>query len=115
VLNTLAPTNFNVAGIVDLATKPPILWFRGADDAIVSDTSFFDLNFLGQVGAIPGWPGAEVAPAQPMVSQTRAVLERYAGAGGSYHEIVYEETGHSTPIERTDEFAASLADALPSA
>lgn len=115
VLNTLAPTNFTTTAIVDLDVKPPVLWFRGADDAIVSDTSFFDLNFLGTVGAIPGWPGADVAPAQPMVSQTRAVLDRYAANGGAYEEIVYEETGHSTPIERTSEFAAALSEALPAA
>ena len=33
-------------------------------------------------GAVPGWPGADVYPPQPMVAQIRAVLERYAEAGG---------------------------------
>jgi len=105
VLNTMAPKYFDVSGIVDLATKPPILWVHGADDAIVSDTSLFDLNFLGQLGAIPGWPGAEVAPPQPMVSQTRSVFERY----GDYDEVIYENCGHSAHLEHPEEFRSALA------
>jgi pimeloyl-ACP methyl ester carboxylesterase len=104
VLNTMVPRYFDVSGIVDLAAKPPILWVHGADDVIVSDTSLFDLNFLGQLGAIPGWPGAETAPPQPMVTQTRAVLERY----GNSTEIVYENCGHSAHLEHPDEFRAAL-------
>ena len=82
VLNTMAPTVFDVSGIVDLPDKPPVLWVRGDADQIVSDTSVFDLAFLGSVGAVPGWPGAEVFPPQPMVTQTRSVLDRYAATGG---------------------------------
>ena len=59
-------------------------------DAIVSDTSLFDLAYLGSLGLVPGWPGAEACPPQPMVGQTRAVLERYAAAGGAYREVVYD-------------------------
>ena len=36
-----------------------------------------DLAHLGSLGAIPGWPGAATWPAQPMVAQTRAMLDRY--------------------------------------
>jgi pimeloyl-ACP methyl ester carboxylesterase len=108
VLNTMAPTYLNLSGIVDLADKPPILWVRGADDAIVSDTSFFDLNFLGQLGAVPGWPGAGVAPPQPMIAQTRAVLDRYAGDGGRYRELVFDNCGHSPFLEHPDEFRSAL-------
>jgi pimeloyl-ACP methyl ester carboxylesterase len=108
VLNTMVPQHLNLTGICDLADKPPILWIRGEADAIVSDGSFFDLNMLGQVGVIPGWPGAEVAPPQPMVSQTRAVLDRYAAAGGTYREVALPDTGHSPHLERPDQFAAAL-------
>ena len=104
VLNTMVPRYFDVSGIVDLESKPPILWVHGADDVIVSDTSLFDLNFLGQLGAVPGWPGAEVAPPQPMVTQTRAVLDRY----GNYEELVYENCGHSAHLEHPAEFHAAL-------
>jgi pimeloyl-ACP methyl ester carboxylesterase len=104
VLNTMVPRYFDVSGIVHLATKPPILWIHGADDAIVSDTSLFDLNYLGELGAIPGWPGAEVAPAQPMVTQTRAVLADY----GNSVEVIYESCGHSAHLEYPEEFRAAL-------
>lgn len=108
VLNTMTPDHLDLTGIVDLGTKPPILWVRGENDAIVSDTSFFDLNFLGQIGAIPGWPGAEVAPPQPMVTQTRQVLDAYAAAGGTYRELVLPECGHSPHLEHEREFVEAL-------
>lgn len=108
VLNTMTPRYFNVSGIVDVATKPAILWIHGEDDAIVSDTSLFDLNFLGQLGAIPGWPGAEIAPPQPMVTQTRAVLDTYASRGGSYTELEWADCGHSAHLEHPDKFIEAL-------
>lgn len=104
ILNTMAPTVFNASGIVDLDRKPPVLWIRGENDAIVSDASFFDLNYLGQIGVIPGWPGDDVAPAQPMIAQTRAVLEAYAAAGGEFREVVLENCGHSPHLEHPAAF-----------
>ncbi|PXY32577.1 alpha/beta fold hydrolase [Prauserella muralis] len=109
VLNALAPTHFRLADLHTITPKPPILWIRGADDQIVSDTSMFDLAYLGSIGAVPGWPGAETCPPQPMVAQTRAVLERYAAEGGAVDEVVLADTGHSPHIERPDEFLATLA------
>ena len=108
VLNALAPTNFSTAGIVDLEVKPPILWVRGTADAIVSDASYFDLNMLGKAGVVPGWPGDDVAPPQPMVTQTRQVLEAYAAAGGSYTELAFEGVGHAPHLERPAEFVEAL-------
>lgn len=108
VLNTMAPTHHNVSAIVDLDDKPAVLWVRGDVDAIVGDESFFDLNTLGKHGVIPGWPGEEVAPPQPMVAQTRDVLDAYAAAGGSYREVVLEGAGHSAHIERPAEFLAAF-------
>jgi pimeloyl-ACP methyl ester carboxylesterase len=81
---------------------------RGDQDAIVSDASYFDINFLGQVGVIPGWPGEEVAPAQQMIAQTRAVLDRYAANGGSYREVVFEGAGHSPHLEDPARFTSEL-------
>ncbi|MAT17941.1 MAG: alpha/beta hydrolase [Leifsonia sp.] len=109
VLNTMSPDHFDTTAIVDLPSKPPVLWVRGTADAIVSDASFFDLNMLGQVGAVPGWPGADVAPPQPMVTQTREVLERYAQAGGSYRELAFEDCGHSPHLEQPAEFDSAFA------
>jgi pimeloyl-ACP methyl ester carboxylesterase len=108
VLNTMAPGHFNVSGIVDLPEKPGILWIRGAQDAIVSDASYFDINYLGQVGVIPGWPGEAVAPAQQMIAQTRAVFDRYAANAGEYRELLLENCGHSPHLEHQDEFVEAL-------
>lgn len=110
VLNTMVPRYFDVSGIVDLESKPSILWIHGLDDVIVSDTSLFDLNYLGQLGAIPGWPGADVAPPQPMVLQTRTVLDRYTQRGGSCREVTFENCGHSAHLERPAEFMAALTE-----
>lgn len=78
--------------------KPPILWVRGSEDQIVSDSSLFDMGTLGALGAVPGWPGAEVFPSQPMVGQTRAVLQKY----GNFSEHLVDDTGHSPQIEKPE-------------
>lgn len=109
VLNTMAPQHHDVSAIVDLAAKPPILWIHGEKDAIVSDGSFFDLNMLGQVGVIPGWPGADVAPPQPMKTQTRAVLDRYRANGGEYREVALPDAGHAPHLDEADVFVAELS------
>jgi pimeloyl-ACP methyl ester carboxylesterase len=108
VLNTMSPGNFNTSGIVDLAVKPAILWIHGSDDVIVSDTSFFDLNYLGQLGMIPGWPGADVAPPQPMIQQTRAVLHAYRDTGGELTELELADCGHSPHLEHPAAFLEAL-------
>jgi pimeloyl-ACP methyl ester carboxylesterase len=112
VLNTMAPQYFNVTGIVELAEKPPILWIHGSDDAIVGDTSLFDINYLGQLGVIPGWPGVEVAPPQPMITQTRAVFDAYRAAGGTVTELELADCGHSPHLEYPDRFLAALTEQL---
>lgn len=112
VLNTMVPKHFNTSGIVELTQKPPILWIYGTADAIVSDGSFYDINHLGAVGVIPGWPGADVAPAQEMVSQTRDVLAAYRKAGGSVTEVSLEGAGHSPHLERPEDFLAALTDLI---
>jgi pimeloyl-ACP methyl ester carboxylesterase len=101
--NALAPKYLNQAAFANAVSKPPILWIRGADDQIVSDTSFFDFGFLGQLGAVPGWPGAEVYPPQPMVTQVRTVLNNYQANGGQYSEVVLPDCGHSPHIEKPRE------------
>jgi pimeloyl-ACP methyl ester carboxylesterase len=88
--------------------KPPILWVRGADDQIVSDNSFFDFGTLGKLGFVPGWPGDDMYPPQPMLAQTRHVLDQYAARGGRYAEQVIAEAGHSPYIEKPAEFNTRL-------
>lgn len=104
VNNALSPKYCNVSGIVEINPKPPILWIYGSADQIVSDRSLSDAGTLGAIGVIPNWPGPEIFPAQPMVSQTRAVLERYQANGGSYREVVMADVGHTPYIERMDAF-----------
>ena len=108
VLNSLTPKVFNTTGIVDLGVKPPILWIHGKQDAIVGDASYFDLNQLGKAGIIPGWPGDDVAPPQPMIAQTRAVLTRYRDAGGRFTELALDDCGHSPHLEHPDTFRDAL-------
>ncbi|GIE78541.1 alpha/beta hydrolase [Actinoplanes philippinensis] len=109
VLNAMSPKHFDVAdALAGAEPKPPIVWIRGDRDLIMSDTSLLDRAYRGSIGEMPDWPGADVAPPQPMVGQTRAVLQRYAGAGGSYREIVYGDCGHLPHIERAAAFAAEL-------
>ncbi|WP_043631427.1 alpha/beta fold hydrolase [Nonomuraea candida] len=105
VLNALAPTYFRLDDLHELGPRPPVLWIRGADDVIVSDASLFDLAHLGALGVVPGSPGT---PAQPMVSQTRAVLERY----GRYREAVLEDCGHSPHLEHPAAFLRLLTEHL---
>ena len=86
-----------------MSYKPPVLWLHGADDQIVSDTSLFDLGFLGQLGAVPAWPGVEVYPPQPMKTQVRALLDNYKRNGGQYREVMLADCGHSPHIEKQAE------------
>jgi pimeloyl-ACP methyl ester carboxylesterase len=111
VNNALSPKYVNQADFATIAHKPPVLWIHGADDQIVSDTSFFDFGYLGQLGFVPGWPGAEVYPPQPMKSQVRFVLESYQGNGGHYEEVELADCGHSPHIEQL-EAVMGLVDAF---
>ncbi len=101
--NALSPKYMNQADLATIDPKPPILWIRGADDQIVSDTSFFDFGFLGQLGAVPGWPGADAYPAQPMIAQIRTVFNNYRANGGEYREVVLSDCGHSPHVEKQEE------------
>lgn len=111
-INATSPKNLNLSGIVDMPQKPPILWIRGDSDQIVADNSLFDFGTLGMLGAVPGWPGEEVFPPQPMVSQTRTVLERYRANGGRYQEVVIADAGHSPHLEQPQTFMAALLEHL---
>lgn len=112
VLNALSPKYCDLTTFAEAGCSAPVLWVRGDADAIVSDTSLVDVGHLGAIGVVPGWPGEDVAPAQPMVQQTRRLLEAYAAAGGSYREQVFAGTGHFPFTQRPEEFAALLRDHL---
>jgi len=108
ISNSLAPQYANVSAIADIPKKPPILWVRGDRDSLVSDRSFSDLATLGQLNLIPGYPGEEAFPPQPMVAQTRAVLEKYKANGGAYREVVFEGCAHAAMLEDSPRFLKEL-------
>jgi pimeloyl-ACP methyl ester carboxylesterase len=113
--NSLSPKYCDLSGLASIDRKPPVLWIRGSDDQVISDASMFDLGHLGKLGAVPGWPGDGVYPPQPMVAQTRAVLDAYRERGGDYREEVLEACGHSPHIERAEAFMRLLLDHLGAA
>ncbi|ARS88641.1 alpha/beta fold hydrolase [Natrarchaeobaculum aegyptiacum] len=101
VNNALSPKYFDCSSIteVDAEEKPAIHWLRGDADQIVSNESLFDIGALGQMGEVPGWPGEDVFPPQPMVDQTRAVFEEYEERGGTVEEVVFANVGHTPHVE----------------
>jgi hypothetical protein len=74
-----------VALIHDLDPKPPILGTHGMQDIVVADGSPWEMGTLAQI---------------------RAVLERYAQAGGSVETELFERSGHFPPIDAAERWSA---------
>jgi pimeloyl-ACP methyl ester carboxylesterase len=110
--NAISPKYCNLEDFAQVQPGPPVLWVRGEDDTIVSDTSLLDFGYLGQLDAVPGWPGADVYPPQPMVSHMRVALDAYEARGGRYREEVIPDCGHTPPVEKPQEFQRLLFDFL---
>jgi pimeloyl-ACP methyl ester carboxylesterase len=102
ILNALSGKYCNWAGIVDIAPKPPILWTHGSADIVVADGSAWEMGTLGKLGYIPGWPGEEVYPPQPMVAQIRTVLQRYQAAGGYVEMEMFAGSGHGPHVDAAE-------------
>ena len=101
----MAPNNQpDVSRLYTIDPKPPLLWLRGDSDQVIADMSMFDLATFGKLGVVPGWPGDDVCPPQPMIAQISSVLEKYAAAGGVVTEAVIEDCGHTPFVELADEF-----------
>jgi pimeloyl-ACP methyl ester carboxylesterase len=105
ILNALSPKYCNWADIVDLDPKPPILWTHGTADIVVADGAAWEIGTLGKMGAVPGWPGEDAFPPQPMVSQIRDVLERYRAAGGRVEIEMFEGSGHFPAIDARERWS----------
>jgi pimeloyl-ACP methyl ester carboxylesterase len=112
ILNAMSPRWYDASAFSGLERKPPVTWVRGGQDQVVSDTSMFDLGYLGQLGAVPGWPGDGILPPQPMEGQTRAVLDAYRAGGGTAAEIVLPDAAHGMPVEVPEQVAAVIAGRL---
>lgn len=108
--NCMSPKYVNLESFSEIQPKVPVIWFRGVHDSIVSDASLLDIGNLGKLGVLPNWPGEEKYPAQPMVAQTRYVLQKYKENGGKFKEVVFEDSGHAPHIEEEEKFIKSLKD-----
>ena len=108
VSNTMSVRYCDLSALAEVQPQMPILWLRGDKDVMVSDHSACDVAVLGQMGFLPNYPGADVFPSQPMVAQTRYVLERYRANGGRYEEHVIAGSGHGCMLDHEDEVAALL-------
>ncbi|MEM2826177.1 MAG: alpha/beta hydrolase [Sulfolobales archaeon] len=71
VLNAMSPKHMNIYKVVNAPLKPPVLLVHGSKNIIISDMSLLDLDVLGTMGFVPGYPGRNVFPSQPMVSRLR--------------------------------------------
>ncbi|HKV87383.1 MAG TPA: alpha/beta hydrolase [Candidatus Dormibacteraeota bacterium] len=105
ILNALSPKYCNWASIVDIDPKPPILWTHGSADIVVSDGSAWEMGTLGKLGAVPGWPGEDVFPPQPMVAQIRNVLDRYRVRGGHVEMEMFEGSGHGPIFDAAERWS----------
>lgn len=112
ILNALSGKYCRWDGIVDLDPKPPVLWTHGTEDQVVADGSAWEMGSLGRMGLVPGWPGDEVYPPQPMVSQIRSVLEAYRDGGGDVLMEMFEGSGHGPHIDAADRWNTLFFDFL---
>jgi pimeloyl-ACP methyl ester carboxylesterase len=99
ILNALSGKYCNWSAIVDIDPKPPVLWTHGSNDLVVADGTPWEMGTLGKLGVVPGWPGEDVYPPQPMVTQIRTVLEQYAANGGSVRMEMFDGSGHGPHID----------------
>lgn len=90
--------------IIDAEPKPPVLWIRGEDSQIIADGGPLDAGVWGPTELVPGFPGTDAYPPQPMVAQIRRFLERYEEAGGTARERAIADCGHIPFLEKPDEF-----------
>jgi len=105
-MNAMSPkyTGDLVERIVSTPVKPPVLWIYGAGDVAVSNTAASDPATRGLRGLLPGYPGPERYPFQPMMEQIRRLLDDYAAAGGAYEEVPVAGSGHVPFMSHPEEF-----------
>lgn len=110
-INAASP--LSKSGILEKLKSLPeglkLLWVRGGKDKIVSDQSMFDTAVLGKMGLIPDYPGEETCPPQPMVEQTRYILQ---AMNADFEEVVFEDSGHSPYLEEYHRFMKLIAKRL---
>ena len=105
-LNAMSPRYVGnlVERILAAESKLDVLWVYGADDVAISNSAVSDPGSWGPTGRVPGFPGAEEYPNQPMMDQIRTLLDNYTRHGGSYEEVAVEGSGHVPFMSHPDEF-----------
>ncbi len=115
IVNALSGRYCDWSSLVDVDPKPPVLWTHGTADVVVADGSLVEMGLLGQIGAVPGWPGPDVFPPQPMVTQIRTLLEQYRQGGGTVIMQMLEGSGHFPPLDAAQRFRRVFLDHLSAA
>ena len=108
MLNAISPKYLKLGGVLDVASKPPVLRVHGTKDMIVSDSSPLDVAVLGLAGYIPGYPGARQVPTAAHGKADKSL--EYASKGSTYERVFIEGSGHTPFIEKPEEFAKKLVD-----
>lgn len=95
-LNALSPKYIGnlVERILSADPKSDVLWIYGTEDVAVSNSAASDPGTWGPTGRLPGFPGPQEYPTQPMMDQIRLTLEGYSERGGSFEEVAVEGAGH---------------------
>jgi pimeloyl-ACP methyl ester carboxylesterase len=109
-LNALSPKYIGnlVERILAAEPKLEVLWIYGADDVAVSNSAASDPGTWGPTGRLPGYPGADEYPPQPMMDQIRTVLDDYVLRGGTCEEVAVEGSGHVPFLSHQDEFNSAF-------
>ncbi len=105
-MNALSPKCIGnlVERITTARPKVKVLWVYGTEDVAISNSAASDPGTWGPTGLLPGFPGAEDYPPQPMMDQIRTVLDNYTSHGGTYQEVAVEGSGHVPFISHPDDF-----------
>jgi pimeloyl-ACP methyl ester carboxylesterase len=88
--------------------KVKVLWIYGGDDVAVSNSAASDPGTWGPNGLVPGFPGAEAYPPQPMMDQIRMLLKNYSSRGGSCQEVAIQGSGHVPFLTHQDDFNSAF-------
>lgn len=113
-INAMSPryNGWVLGRLMDASQKPRLLWIYGADDVLIADNSLSDAGTQGKLGLRPGWPGADVFPPQPYLTQVTSTLDQYERIGGHVCRLILPDVGHTPYLESPIEFQTALIDHL---
>ena len=93
-----------VERVLTAEPKPPALWIYGDADLAVSNTAASDPGTWGPTGRLPGFPGTDAFPPQPMMDQISKLLEDYRQRGGTCEEVSIGGAGHVVFLSHPEAF-----------